>query len=94
MGLSSVGSSSANLQVVSTPRPTGASGRIIDVGDLPDGVSQRSQPSEGIIDVGDLPDGLAPSSTEKIIDVGDLPDGVAAGATVETYFKTGFDALA
>lgn len=67
-------------QLLSSSPP---SEQIIDVGDLPDGLTQTSQArsgASGIIDVGDLPGGLtsqsSPSGASEIIDVGDLPDGV------------------
>ena len=44
--------------------------KIIDIGDLPDGIIDVGDLPGGIIDVGDLPDGL------KIIDIGDLPGGI------------------
>jgi Ca2+-binding EF-hand superfamily protein len=56
--------------------------KIIDVGDLPDGMTaDNAGLGEKIIDVGDLPDGMTADNAglgEKIIDVGDLPDGMTA----------------
>lgn len=48
----------AQSRQVSTSTSRGGTSKIIDVGDLPDGIIDVGDLPDGIIDVGDLPDGV------------------------------------
>lgn len=74
-GVDNVNSRSAitlvGAQLRSTPSQepqtsSASSNRIIDVGDLPDGIIDVGDLPDGIIDIGDLPDGLAGSSFNRL----------------------------